>query len=448
MDFGGIVAWECHDTSFVATVVFEYAKWLYQWNGQMIVDRFIWISLVRWTHELFFGDAPYCACQIFLNGGRNLWQNPQYELGYGYPPTIARIGNVSKHSVGNLAYSENTNEVYYCKKNRLPPSIYSDWAGVQPAQAWTSNKYYRTGEQVMGTDGLHYAARTNFTSTAPDRPISGASWWNYNNWWNVVNYVYYGSGVDVVLGTDGYYYACKILHTGQSMNQPVTGASYRDFWNTGIRFMDWSGTTTYNYNNLVAYNGIVFQSRQSGNINHPPEPNNPLDWWWSITDYKIKPWAAGTRYSHILSRVLGTDGNYYRCIYPHYPYDNTRPVSGADWSNYWQLEGKPNHPEVDPYWQEYWRKLKCSLLFDEGVYFLNTWERNNVYGIWGKAEISDNVPQFDPWQWPFSYKVSDMVRGSDDKVYACEIAHASTIDDAPITGVNWDDYWILAECSS
>ena len=98
-------------------------------------------------------------------------------------------------------------------------------------------------------------------------------------------------------------------------------------------------------------------------------------------------------------------------------------------------------------WQTYWTKITCKSPFEAGVYFLNQLENEFAWGTWGRVEISKDIQSYQNWQPDHEYNVGDMVIGTDQNIYACEIDHTSTINDCPTTGSNWDDYWVLAECS-
>jgi hypothetical protein len=49
-----------------------------------------------------------------------------------------------------------------------------------------------------------------------------------------------------------------------------------------------------------------------------------------------------------------------------------------------------------------------------------------------------------PGDWAIStaYALGRLVTGTDTAVYRCILAHTSTADDRPITGANWETYWI------
>lgn len=48
-----------------------------------------------------------------------------------------------------------------------------------------------------------------------------------------------------------------------------------------------------------------------------------------------------------------------------------------------------------------------------------------------------------PWSGSISYIYGDLVTGSDAGIYTCIQNHTSTVNDTPITGANWEDYWVL-----
>ncbi len=56
-------------------------------------------------------------------------------------------------------------------------------------------------------------------------------------------------------------------------------------------------------------------------------------------------------------------------------------------------------------------------------------------------------PSYSYWTLGYDYEEGDIVIGSDISKYICNVSHTSTIDNCPITGANWQDYWsLVTEC--
>ncbi|HRV29775.1 MAG TPA: hypothetical protein P5522_13470, partial [Spirochaetia bacterium] len=147
------------------------------------------------------------------------------------------------------------------------------------------------------------------------------------------------------------------------------------------------------------------------------------------------------------SRVKGTDDKGYKCIKAHHSHPDTKPITGSQWQDYWEFEYKKNTPEIDPDWKEYWTKIKCDTPFEEGRFLINEQMSEYVVGTWGRVVFSTDIPNFDVWQHGLEYKIGDMVVGDDNHVYACEVSHTSSYNNKPVSGSEWDDYWIQAGCT-
>ena len=428
-DVMGLAAYECNDASFMTMLAMRY-----------IGDaRYFYIHLYRrYLHE-----GGYCHCPIFMCGWESLflsWRSDSYN------PIVANasfiVGNIGEGSKGD----------YLCIKDRRAWTDYGTWNGINldNVAEWQSDFQYYGGAKVWGTDGKVYIAKTEIqtvTSCENNKPVTGEFWDDY---WGSPS-LSYSHGRDIVEGTDGKKYYCRTLHTSDTVNRPVSGGSWAGKW--GL-VNDYSSSTTYPNGTSVHYDGYIVRSRYiytGANVGHTPDVHNSqchYDYWWEVLDnHTFKNWSSNTLFATAgTSRVLGTDGNGYKCIKVHAPFSNNRPVTGENWAEYWELESTPNVPEVDANWKEYWAKIKCSLPVQEGVFFTNHDAEFNV-GVWGRVVVSSNLPEVQYWEEGRGYNVGDMVRGTDGLVYACEISHTSEFDNAPITGKNWDDYWIKAECS-
>jgi hypothetical protein len=444
MDFDGQVMYECINENWVVTLAIRYVTG----SNRMFMPRGVWVSLVRITDQMGGEDEDYptnCSCPIFLVGSEFMYETPFWDGNARY------YDENENYCFGDMVLkyrndgdNQEDYEYYLCIKDRIATNAYGTWEGTTQPDNWINDHVYQIGDRVLGTDGLHYRCGEVHKSSSTNKPTSGDYW--QSRWTLESNH--YGSGIDIVTGTDGNYHTCKWPHSGSSIFKPITGTKWSDVWGTAAGI--WSSSIAYTWGQRPIYNGKVVESKQSPNLNHVPQIDNlcRFDWWWKYCDfYNFKTWSSGEFYSTKLSRVVGTDGNFYRCKKTHFPYDDRRPVTGSNWEMYWDLEQKPNTPETGIDWQTYWKKIKCKTPFEEGVYFLNQLENEFAWGTWGRVEISKDIQSYQTWQPDYEYNVGDMVIGSDQNIYACEIHHTSTINDCPITGANWDDYWVLAECS-
>jgi len=91
---------------------------------------------------------------------------------------------------------------------------------------------------------------------------------------------------DVVLGSDGNDYICILDHTSSSETQPITGESWETYWRR-------------------------------------------------LNPYEAKTWATDSIYTEG-DIVTGTDSLDYRCIKHHLSDSTNVPITGANYSTYWQ----------------------------------------------------------------------------------------------------------------
>ncbi|HBG28579.1 MAG: hypothetical protein A2Y10_08530 [Planctomycetes bacterium GWF2_41_51] len=428
-DAGGVIAYECNDTIFRVRFIMQYIT--YDGNG---FRRYIWVYLYRKT------AIANCICPLFMSGWEHIWQDE-------FSDEFQSITDSASSIVGNTGLSLNTGEQYLCIKHRRAWSDYKVWSGYTPSN-WQDNKQYNVGELVWATNGDIVICNTQHTSTFATKPITGESW---TSKWQWATYSY-RHGVDVVTGTDGKKYYSRRIHTSDPSNKPVTGGSWGLYW--GACPAEWSSNTTYTSGQVAMYGDNVVRSRYNyvNNKGHTPDVDNDsclYDYWWEVIfDHNFTTWSSGRLYSGGggNSRVRGTDNKGYKCIKAHQPHADNKPITGSNWQDYWEFEYKKNTPEIDPDWKEYWAKIKCDTLFQEGRFLVNEQMDEFVTGRWGKVEFSAEIPEFLAWQNDYEYKVGDMVVGDDNQVYACEIDHTSSFENKPVSGTNWNDYWILAEC--
>lgn len=97
-------------------------------------------------------------------------------------------------------------------------------------------------------------------------------------------------GAAVVVGTDDLYYQCIATHLSDSAKQPITGADWADYWA----------------------------------LTHPVRHAAV---WLENMGYNTWPYV-----------VQGTDARYFRCINDHIAAAGNRPITGANWADYWKAE--------------------------------------------------------------------------------------------------------------
>jgi len=116
------------------------------------------------------------------------------------------------------------------------------------------------------------------------------------------SYAYYNNvGESIVTGTDSNKYRCILSHTAANDNKPVTGANYATYW-----ALISTGTATV---------------------------------WTLGASYVTGTTGDKTFYTSVSgeSVVVGSDGNNYRCIYPHLADATNYPITGANYATYWTL---------------------------------------------------------------------------------------------------------------
>ena len=117
-----------------------------------------------------------------------------------------------------------------------------------------------TSSVVIASNGsADYECTRNHVASASTRPISGA---NYTSYWKALTTTAGSAWVtgtqyksicnialiDTVLGTDGYDYQCFKSHTSSASDRPITGANYATYWvmlNTAVAGT-WVTATNYN----------------------------------------------------------------------------------------------------------------------------------------------------------------------------------------------------------
>ncbi|MDD5501463.1 MAG: hypothetical protein PHH57_07300, partial [Candidatus Omnitrophica bacterium] len=317
---------------------------------------------------------------------------------------------------------------------------------------WLKNSVHSS--VVLGTDGFDYICIADHTSSNATKPVTGADWetcWRRLNPYETQAWAtdaIYTEG-DIVTGTDGLDYRCIRYHLSSSDNRPITGASYATYWQTPAvttRGVAWQNSTSYvngpyddylywiggtSYYNFWRYkisgnswerlanlpwstgyigsnmtdigDGYLYFHRGNNGYDFA-RYNLATDEWEELTD---SPGTAGFIYGFgvigVVSkadRVLGTDGNGYVCKKRHTSATLNKPITGSDWSKYWESNGSTTD---------------CV-----------TWEESKDYGP-GLENIKPSI-----------------VVGTDGNDYRCIKNHISATSSCPITGTTstWQTYWV------
>lgn len=181
---------------------------------------------------------------------------------------------------------------------------------------------------------------------------------------------------------------------------------------TDIIGQPWLLGTAYTADQIVIgldnYVYICLQNHTSDYSNRPGDPialSSYLYWGFygstklysTITSEEIPEWQNSTVYN-INDHVLGSNGQYFKCIVGHTSNaTNDRPITGIHFNTYWTYD-------------------------------------------------ANAVPPITEWELTHSYDIGDYVYGTDTHVYKCKTAHTSTNARRPITGANWQtptEYWEL-----
>lgn len=125
---------------------------------------------------------------------------------------------------------------------------------------------------------------------------------------------------DEVIGSNGYNYRCKtyLPSPSEASHMPITGSSWSTYWEQG--------------GSSAVENNITF----SAVTNYSATPT------W-VTEYTTNP--AWVCYDILSQPVIGmptevTIGDYsFECVISHTATSLNKPISGQDWSKYWQIGG-------------------------------------------------------------------------------------------------------------
>ncbi|MFA6357516.1 MAG: DUF2341 domain-containing protein, partial [Candidatus Omnitrophota bacterium] len=315
---------------------------------------------------------------------------------------------------------------------------------------WIKNGVH--SDVVLDSDGFDYICILDHISSDETKPVTGASWQTYwrrlnpyeTSVWVTGNV--YAEG-DIITGTDNLDYRCIRRHLASDTNKPITGADYATYWQTPAvttRGTAWISAKSYvagpydnylywfNYasNNFWRYkistnswerlanlpwsssyrgdrfadigDGYLYYARGSGSYDFA-RYNLVTDTWEELADMPNNVPVGYGALSGVISkadRVLGTDNLGYICKKKHTAAALNKPVSGADWSKYWELNGSTTDCVV---WVE-------------------------------SASYSPGAENVRP----------SIIVGSDNNDYRCIKNHTSAVSSKPITGTTstWQTYWM------
>jgi hypothetical protein len=237
---------------------------------------------------------------------------------------------------------------------------------------------------VYGSDGKQYRCILDHTSSAGNKPVTGANWAAYwaatgitggsDNWVNGNNYKSSSVGTSTVYvnradTTGGYGPGKKHIGlnatTNNGNNEDATTPSilgravtssdapecYVGCHNPRRLYMQ---TEPESDMTDTAENSVVYGSdrkRYRALSNHTSSASNkPItgaDWatYWESATEGNETWESGRIYKAYASTVFGSDRRQYRCILDHTSSASNKPVSGASWATYWEaivIEGDDN----------------------------------------------------------------------------------------------------------
>ncbi|MDD5505389.1 MAG: DUF2341 domain-containing protein, partial [Candidatus Omnitrophica bacterium] len=328
---------------------------------------------------------------------------------------------------------------------------------------WNSSSYGRSmhwikngvhSDVVLGTDGFDYICIADHTSGSSTQPVTGASWQSYWRRLNPYDTSVWAAGKiyqegDIVIGTDSQDYRCIRYHLSTNDDKPITGANFAIYWATpavttrGLAWVDSKAYITGPYDDYIYWHGGVYNynfwrykistdtwerlANTPWNGDHPGSRmadvgdgylyfhrgsnsysfaryNLATDVWETRAD---SPSNGGFCYGHSLvgviskaDRVLGTDGLGYICKKRHTSTTLDKPVTGANWQKYWELNGST---------------ADCLA-----------WIESKEYAP-GLENVKPSV-----------------VVGTDGYDYRCILNHVASSSNRPITGTTatWQSCWV------
>lgn len=357
---------------------------------------------------------------------------PAWQDGHEYSPGNLRTNPGDYISICKVAHTSSAGN----------ESSGTYWAGVANygASPWQEGVDCWAGGHTYGTDGEIYRCSSYHFSAANTRPITGEYWESY---W-AKQYWAYADRCTAVTCPDGFVHFCKATHLSAESNK--CGGVH---WYLAFKII-WNSVTQYYGGQSVLHNGMFYTAYVgSGNIGQEPKAEGRDCFWRKRADFNgIEGWLSGQIYGPDPAYIKGTDGKGYRCKnafkLDEASIKNNRPTVGSNWETYWELAWESHLPETSEAWSDYWQILKCDLPFRDGIIFYNFPTLSIAHC--GQCIVTPNETGFPHWEITIDYNVGNVVIGTDNRVYACEIAHTSTEDNCPVTGEHWDDYWVVAGC--
>lgn len=132
---------------------------------------------------------------------------------------------------------------------------------------------------------------------------------------------------DEVLGTDGKNYRCLSSHTSTADDRPITGANWATYWEqkghsalalvSGSSGIAWVVDTSYS-------------STESWRIEYS---NNPA---WVVYDILTQPVLSNTQQVQVATEGTEAYTMIYECIASHTSTVDDKPGTGANWRTYWK----------------------------------------------------------------------------------------------------------------
>jgi len=254
------------------------------------------------TYEQYF-ERPWIDFQTGQRGqsGRSV-NMPEYSQDIGMRTGTAAL-------LLNIRYSEDLLENNLTKEILLVRLIQ---LGIDNYGVMASNRFLENGvwNPIEGQNMGH-----KLPIVFAGRMLNDTEMLNIGTWWTTA---------DHVQGSDGNWYMCILSHTSSASNKPISGGSYSTYW----RKVDsaparcqkaWSVSAQYS-------TGHVFQ--EDLNVFYVAESD--IDRY--VKGVNKSTGSAGP------DAVIGTDGNWYRCIYPvsHIATADNQPINGANWQSYWE----------------------------------------------------------------------------------------------------------------
>ena len=399
------------------------------------------------NYQTFWRLGPLSGSAVWTR----LADCPRYTNGYGF---ILYDPDGTGTEIQLLSGINYTNPWHYnIANNRWKELTQPYWIPCARGRDmyWVKNDVH--SDVVLGTDGNDYECILNHTSDNSTKPITGASWqtyWRRLNPYDTATWVtgkIYTEG-DIVVGTDSKDYRCIKYHLSANSNKPKTGADYDTYWQTpavttrGVAWTDakayvngpyddyiyWLGSRcSYDfwrykistnswerranlpfsmccYGNRFADTGDGYLYVHTGTGTGFYRYDLATDTWDPVMLTNTAADTGWTRGSNVIGfisradRVIGTDGVGYICKKRHMATSTNKPITGANWQTYWEL----NDPTID--------RL--------------TWTESTVPA-------------------PITYLPGHRVLGTDSNTYKCIKKHSPSLADKPVTGANWQIYWKL-----